>query len=313
MFSKLSRKKSKTPPVAKADDISPAMSDEGHEDAYAEQPMEGASVRSHEPTINAPSDKSAGAESETPAANHPATTRKKVSLGKSENAETATAADMVNPRALIAEAIGSHAVTLAKTNTILKVSTLSLSALALVLGITTAIGFSQDVQYRYFFEGSDGSVTERTPLATPVLSLNRVRDFYAQSISNLFSFHYRNFADHYQRLAPNIMTEVAMREFAQELDRIGLISSMKERREVAEAVILQTPVLSASGEDPKTGRYTWELSVPFNLRLEAGRGGDNSVRRMGGVARVQIIRVEPTVHPRQILINRITIRDTTNE
>lgn len=223
-----------------------------------------------------------------------------------------TLGDVEDPRSIIAQAIGAHALTLAKSNTVLKVVSLSLAALALVLGIMAAKGWEQETVYRYFFVSSDGKVWEREPLNAPLLSLNNVRDFYAESLSHLFSFHYRNFGDHYQRLAPDIMTERAMHEFASELDRMGLIDSMATRREVAEAVILQTPTLNASGEDPATGAYTWELTVPFNLRLESGRGED-VVRRMGGVARVQIIRVDPMIHPRQILINRITIRDTGNE
>lgn len=268
----------------------PASSD----DAYAEQQIEGARVtrNSGQPTNREPSDSSTQA-------------------GAKE-----TLADIVNPRALIAQAVGSHALTIAKTNTVLKIVTLALTVLVVVLGLMARSAWNQDVEYRYFFTSSDGRVYERAPLTAPLLSLNNVRDFYAQSMSHLFSFHYRNFADHYQRLAPDIMTERAMHEFASELDRIGLIKSMEDRREVAEAVILQTPVLSASGEDPNTGVYTWELTVPFNLRLESGRvvrQGVDSVRRMGGVARVQIIRVEPHIHPRQILINRITIRDTAND
>lgn len=285
MLKKLFRKK--TSPVSQEQDADTATDLPGSnatsaEDAYAEQPVEGARVTASPQAGGSP----AGQAGRGP-----------------------TVADEASPQALIAQAVGSHAVTLAKTNSILKLSTLSLAGLSLVLGLAAYSGWSKEPEYRYFFVSTDGRVLERTPLSEPVLSLNNVRDFYAESMSHLFSFHYRNFADHYQRLAPDIMTERAMLEFANELERIGLIKSMTDRREVAEAVILQTPVLNGSGEDPSTGLYTWELSLPFNLRLESGLR-DGGVRRMGGVARVQVVRVEPHVHPRQILINRVTIRDT---
>lgn len=252
-------------------------------------------------------------ESASPESEGSAPSSQGVGAGKDDDSDDASTED---PRAALAQAMGSSNYTLAQVNTVLKIVTVSLAALSLVLGIMASIAWNQEVQYRYFFVSSDGTVTERVPMSTPMRSLNNVRDFYVESLSHLFSFHYNNFADHYQRLAPEIMTEQAMIEFSQELDRIGLIQSMRERAEVAEAVILQTPTLIASGEDPVTGIYTWELSVPFNLRLESGRQDNrqtNNVRRLGGVARVQIIRVEPTEHPRQIMINRITIQDTFND
>lgn len=215
-----------------------------------------------------------------------------------------------NPRVLLAEAIGSQAVSLAKMNTALKISVAALSLSTVAAVAMAASVWHKETEYRYFFMDSNGTILENQPLSDPALSLNMVRDFYAESLSHLFSFHYRNFGMHYQRLAPDIMTERAMLEFSREIDRIGLVQTMEERREVAEAVITQTPVLNSSGVDPNTGLYTWELSVPFNLRLESGRSERSNIRRMQGVVRVQIIRVQPTVHPRRILINRITIRDT---
>lgn len=290
---------SATPPPLDADDSA--------DEAYSEQPTEDAHT--------AKSASSDAEHSERAAPDSPPAKGKKTKPRKGSGApEVATSAEVENPRALIAEAVGGQAMTLAKSNTVLKSVALGLSAVCVILSITAAVGWNREIEYRYFFVSNNGTLMERAPLDAPVLSLNNVRDFYAESLSHLFSFHYRNFGDHYQRVAPDIMTEQAMHEFAQELDRIGLIESMKSRQEVAEAVILQTPVLNASGVDPKTGLYTWELSVPFNLRLEPGNGSERSrkVRRMGGVARVQVVRVEPTVHPRQILINRITIRDTDN-
>lgn len=232
---------------------------------------------------------------------------------KAAKSHVASSSEVENPRVLIAEAIGTQAVSLARTNTALKIAVASLSVVTVGLTIMAASVWNKETEYRYFFMDTNGTILENQPLSEPALSLNMVRDFYAESLSHLFSFHYRNFGMHYQRLAPNIMSELAMLEFSREIDRIGLLSSMEERREVAEAVITQTPVLNSSGVDPATGVYTWELSVPFNLRLESGRSERNNIRRMQGVARVQIIRVEPNVHPRRILINRITIRDTTNE
>jgi len=251
-------------------------------------------------------------DNQPPGAEATAATEEKKS-SKTAKSPVASSSEVENPRVLIAEAIGTQAVSLARTNTALKIAVASLSIVTVGLTIMAASVWNKETEYRYFFMDNNGTILENQPLSEPALSLNMVRDFYAESLSHLFSFHYRNFGMHYQRLAPNIMSELAMLEFSREIDRIGLLSSMEERREVAEAVITQTPVLNSSGVDPATGVYTWELSVPFNLRLESGRSERNNIRRMQGVARVQIIRVEPNVHPRRILINRITIRDTTNE
>jgi hypothetical protein len=236
-----------------------------------------------------------------------------VSTSRKKGESSVSASSVENPRVLIAEAIGQQAVTLAKTNTVLKIGVLILGATTLATTLMAASVWHKETEYRYFFMDSNGTILENQPLSEPALSLNMVRDFYAESLSHLFSFHYRNFGMHYQRLAPNIMTERAMLDFSNEIDRIGLINSMEARREVAEAVITQTPVLISSGVDPATGVYTWELSVPFNLRLESGLSERHSIRRMDGVVRVHIVRVEPNVHPRRILINRITIRDTSND
>jgi hypothetical protein len=225
-----------------------------------------------------------------------------------------TSADVENPKVLLAEAIGHQAITLSRTNKVLKFACLGLAASTLISTMFAYSAFNKPAEFRYFFMGSSGEIIEAEPLDQPSISLNIVRDFYAESLSHMFSFHYQNFDMHYQRLAPSIMTERAMLEFSREIDRIGLIPTMKQNAEVAEAVILQTPILHSSGVDPKTGLYTWELSVPFNLTLESGlrTRNSNNVRQMGGVARVQIIRVEPSIHPRGFLINRITIRDTGN-
>lgn len=220
-----------------------------------------------------------------------------------------TASDVENPRTLIAEAIAHQAFTLAKTNTTLKIAVACLSATTLLSTVLAASAWNQEVEYRYFFMASNGQLLENQPLTEAALSLNLVRDFYSETLSHLFSFHYNNFEMHYQRLGPEVMTERAMLDFANELDRIGLTADMQQRREVAEAVITQVPVLIGSGVDPNTGVYTWELSVPFNIRLESGLDTRNNIRQLSGVASVQVIRVDPAVHPRQILINRITIRD----
>ena len=228
---------------------------------------------------------------------------------KSSDDLEGTAADVVNPRTLISEAIGYQGLVLAKTNTTLKIAVACLSVTTVLSTVLAASAWNQEVEYRYFFMGSNGQLLENQPLTEPALSLNMVRDFYAETLSHLFSFHYNNFDMHYQRLGPEVMTERAMLDFANELDRIGLHTDMMQRREVAEAVITQVPVLIGSGVDPNSGVYTWELSVPFNIRLESGLDTRNNVRQLSGVVSVQVIRVDPAVHPRQILINRITIRD----
>lgn len=266
------------------------------------------------PETDTATDQEAGVSSatQTPKAEKPAAARGK-SKKTTKGAEVVDASHVENPRVIIAEAVGQQAVTLAKVNTGLKIAVVALGVVSVASIMLAASVWHKETQYRYFFMDTNGTILENQPLTEPALSLNMVRDFYAESFSHLFSFDYRNFGMHYQRLAPDIMTESAMIDFSREIDRIGLVQGMEKRREVAEAVITRTPVLNSSGVDPKTGVYTWELSVPFNLRLESGLSERNNIRRMRGVARVQVIRVAPTVHPRRILINRITIRDTTND
>lgn len=218
-----------------------------------------------------------------------------------------------DPRVLVAEAVGSSLITSTFVIKVLSIACVVLAVVSLAMGVAAYKGFTKETVFRYFTVSTDGSFFELVPTSDPVGGIPTIRNFFSKNLSRLFSFHYRNFASHYQDIAPGIMTEQAMIDFSKEIDRIGLLDSMKERREVAEAAILEAPVLLGAGPDDKTGKFTWEMSVPFYLRLESGgtdRVKAGEVRRMQGVARVQIVRVEPTVNPRQYLINRIVIRDT---
>lgn len=240
---------------------------------------------------------------------HPSQHRSESAGNNAGHNKRANNSQVPNPREVIIEGIASQWLTTSKTNTALKIAVVALALSSLLSSMFAYTAWQKDIEYRYFFMGANGQLLENKPVSEPAFSLNMIRDFYAESLSHLFSFHYNNFDMHYQRLGPDVMTDRAMIEFANELDRIGLTKDMIDKREVAEAVINQVPVLLSSDLDPNSGAFTWELSVPINIRLESGLSTRNNVRQLRGVARVQIIRVPPTVHPRQFLINRITIGD----
>ena len=162
----------------------------------------------------------------------------------------------------------------------------------------------------YFFTNSDGSVIDAKPMSDPIHSQAVVRNFLSKSIAELFSFHYRNVEMHLQRMAPDILTDQAFKDVVAELDRMGLVRQMKERREVAVTTIPDTPVLTASGT--QNGIHAWEYASRINILLEgaersSGSGNRGRIRQLSGQLRAQLIRVPPEVHPRRVLINRLQI------
>ncbi|CAM3785908.1 DotI/IcmL/TraM family protein [Vreelandella rituensis] len=225
--------------------------------------------------------------------------------------EAKTRAEVEHPEVLLSEALSQRAYLLESSNQLHRRAFLALLGTNLFTAAAAYVGMTREIQYKYFYTSEDGSVFEAQPLSNPVHSQAVVRNFLSQSISELFSFHYRNVEMHLQRNAPDIMTDQAFRDLVAEIDRMGLVNQMRQRREVVVGTVPDAPVLVASGVEK--GVRTWEYAAKIVLMLEgaetSGSGGSMrpATRRLTGQMRAQLIRVEPTEHPRRILINRIQI------
>lgn len=229
--------------------------------------------------------------------------------GQGGNADL-TRADVEHPEALLSEALSKRGQMLEASNKLHRRTVLALLATNLLTGAAAYIGMTREVQYRYFFTNTDGSVLDAKPLSDPIHSQAVIRNFLSKSMAQLFSFHYRNVEMHLQRFAPDVLTEQAFQDLVSELDRMGLVSDMKTRREVAVATIQDTPVLAAHGV--QNGVRTWEYAAKLRILLESaeqasGSRGRGETRQLAGRLRAQLIRVPAEQHPRRVLINRIQI------
>lgn len=221
-----------------------------------------------------------------------------------------TRADVEHPEALLSEALSQRGQMLEKSNKLHRRTVLALLATNLMTGAAAYMGMTREVQYRYFFTNTDGSVLDAKPLSDPIHSQAVIRNFLAVSMAELFSFHYRNVEMHLQRYAPDVLTERAFQDLVSELDRMGIVSEMKARREVAVATVPDTPVLAAHGV--QNGVRTWEYAAKLRILLEgaeqaSGTRGRGETRQLAGRMRAQLIRVPAEQHPRRMLINRIQI------
>lgn len=215
-----------------------------------------------------------------------------------------------HPEVLLSESLSQRSMMLENSNKLHRRTVLALLVSNVLLGAAAYIGMTRETQYRYFYTGPDGSVLDAKPLSDPIHSQAVIRNFLSTSVAELFSFHYRNVEMHLQRFAPDVLTEQAFQDLVSELDRMGLVANMKERREVAVATIPDTPVLAAHGV--KDGVRTWEYAAKLRILLEgaqpsSGSRGRGETRQLSGRLRAQLIRVPAEQHPRRVLINRIQI------
>ncbi len=231
-------------------------------------------------------------------------------LRQEANEDGPARSDTEDPMVLISEMLSEKSAMLESSNVLHRRTVLGLLGLNLITALGWYHSSRQEKEFLYFFTNTDGSVIDAKPLSDPIHSQSVIRNFLSKSVAEMFSFHYRNVEMHLQRIAPDIMTDRAFKDLVSELDRMGLVSQMKERREVAVGTIPDTPVLTASGT--QNGVRTWEYASRINIMLEAaersaGGGGRGQTRQLSGQLRAQLIRVDPEVHPRRVLINRLQI------
>lgn len=216
----------------------------------------------------------------------------------------------VDPYVLISESLSQKSDLLEKSNKLHRRTVLGLLGLNAVTAVGWLMAAGKEREFLYFFTNTDGSVIDARPMSDPIHSQAVIRNFLSSSLAELFSFHYRNVQEHLQRISPDILTDSAFTDLANELERMGLVREMVERREVAVGTVPDTPVLTASGT--QNGVRTWEYAARITIILEgADRSSGNvnrgRIRQLSGQLRAQVTRVSPEVHPRRILINRIQI------
>lgn len=216
----------------------------------------------------------------------------------------------VDPYVLISESLSQKSDLLEKSNILHRRTVLMLLGLNAVTALGWLKAAGKEREFLYFFTNTDGSVIDARPMTDPIHSQAVIRNFLASSLAELFSFHYRNVQEHLQRVSPDILTDRAFTDLANELERMGLVREMVERREVAVGTVPDTPVLTASGT--QNGVRTWEYAARITIILEgaersSGSSNRGRIRQLSGQLRAQVTRVPPEVHPRRILINRIQI------
>lgn len=178
-----------------------------------------------------------------------------------------------------------------------------LSIMLLASVVAAGAGWSRTPEIKYFYLTEDGVAIKVDPLNEPNRSSQVRAQFVSRAFIDLFDFSYLKVGDHFDRIAPDYMSNRGRKALMTALSSVGLIEEMKEKYEIATLIPEGHPTVFGEGISPRLNVYVWAYHMPIRIRLD----GPSGVRYKTAVARFTLARVPPHIHVRGLLIDNIQL------
>lgn len=174
------------------------------------------------------------------------------------------------------------------------------SALVSCIAICTAVvGFSRDVEYRYFFINSKGHVYETTALKYPTATPETIINTATEIGIKLHTWTYRNYAAHFSSLK-EFCTDHALTPYVDKLLKDGVFDTAERLVQHYDAVPTAAKILGQKTLD-SSGRLAWRVEVDVNEDIT---GSMNPVSHTYNII-IDIEQVPLSVSSKGLLCTRI--------
>lgn len=178
-----------------------------------------------------------------------------------------------------------------------------LAVMTIAATLAAGAGWSRNPAIKYFYLTEDGVAIKVEPLDEPNRSAQVRSQFVSRAFIDIFDFSYLKVGEHFDSVAPDYLTSSGRKALMTALSKVGLISEMQERYEIATLIPDGHPTVFGEGISRRLGVYVWAYTMPIRIRLD----GPEGVRNKTAVARFTLARVPPHVHVRGLLIDNLQL------
>lgn len=163
------------------------------------------------------------------------------------------------------------------------------------IGANVFLGTRPPPEPRYLIQQTDGSLLPVIPLNQPIANKGAVTQVVTDAVLKLHAIDFKNFRNQMSD-ASIYFTKNGWQKYLDEMTKSGTFDAIERRQLVLSSAINKPPVILK--EYDISGYYAWDVEVEYSVNYFGA--GYNSTSPL--VARVTLVRIPTTEHPRGIAI-----------